>query len=153
MPVRAAGLTAARVKTAPPGRYGDGDGLYLFVRAPESAYWCSGSRALARCGRWASAGRGGATRWLSSRLATRRRLLSKQVRAGLDPLAEREAAAAVQQTDAAETARKAVIFQEVAEDYLTANGAGWRNPKHRAQWGSSLATYAHPSLGHLPSGT
>lgn len=36
---RAAGLTAAKVKTAKPGRYGDGGGLYLLVRSAELKFW------------------------------------------------------------------------------------------------------------------
>jgi hypothetical protein len=39
MPRKAAGLTAAKVRTAAPGRYGDGDGLYLFVRSAEARFW------------------------------------------------------------------------------------------------------------------
>ena len=39
MPRRAAGLTAAKVRTAKPGRYGDGGGLYLLVRSPEARFW------------------------------------------------------------------------------------------------------------------
>ena len=38
MPRRAAGLTAAKVRTAEPGRYGDGGGLYLLVRSPEARF-------------------------------------------------------------------------------------------------------------------
>ncbi len=38
MPVRAAGLTAAKVRTAEPGPYGDGDGLHLLVRSPATAF-------------------------------------------------------------------------------------------------------------------
>ena len=34
MPRKAAGSTAAKVRTAKPGRYGDGAGLYLLVRGP-----------------------------------------------------------------------------------------------------------------------
>ena len=150
MPVRAAGLTAAKVKTAPPGRYGDGDGLYLFVRAPEAAYWVF---RFTREGKMREMGLGRARGRNAVMLAEARDKaapLYKQVRAGLDPLAEREAAAAVIQADAAETARKAITFREVAEDYLAANGAGWRNPKHRAQWGSTLAAYAYPHLGAVP---
>jgi integrase len=30
------------------------------------------------------------------------------------------------------------------------NKAGWRNPKHRRQWESTLAAYAYPVLGGLP---
>ena len=36
---KAAGLTAAKVKTAKPGRYGDGGGLYLFVRSETARFW------------------------------------------------------------------------------------------------------------------
>ncbi len=39
---------------------------------------------------------------------------------------------------------------EVAEDYIAAHAAGWANPKHRAQWGTTLATYAYPLIGNLP---
>ena len=39
MPVRATPLTAAKVKVASPGRYGDGDGLYLLVRENGLAFW------------------------------------------------------------------------------------------------------------------
>ena len=35
----AQGLTAAKVRMAALGRYGDGDGLYLLVRHPEAAFW------------------------------------------------------------------------------------------------------------------
>jgi hypothetical protein len=36
---KAAGLTAAKVRTAKPGRYGDGNGLYLFVRSVDARFW------------------------------------------------------------------------------------------------------------------
>ena len=35
---------------------------------------------------------------------------------------------------------------------MGAHDAGWRNPKHRAQWRSTLATYAFPHFGDLPAG-
>jgi hypothetical protein len=38
MPRKAAGLTAAKVRTAKPGRHGDGGGLYLLVRGPEARF-------------------------------------------------------------------------------------------------------------------
>src|SRR5947199_160160 len=31
-------------------------------------------------------------------------------------------------------------------------GPGWSNPKHAAQWTSTLEAYAHPVLGKLPVG-
>jgi integrase len=33
---------------------------------------------------------------------------------------------------------------------MAAHRAGWRNPKHAAQWKATLATYASPVLGKLP---
>jgi len=40
-------------------------------------------------------------------------------------------------------------FAEVAEAYVAAHEAGWKNPKHRQQWRNTLATYAFPVLGRL----
>jgi integrase len=59
--------------------------------------------------------------------------------AGIDPLAERRAAKA-----------KLVTFADCAERYIAAHQAGWKNDKHRAQWGSTLATYVNPVIGQLP---
>ena len=39
MPRRAKGLSAAKVSKAKPGRYGDGNGLYLLVRGPAAKFW------------------------------------------------------------------------------------------------------------------
>ena len=41
-------------------------------------------------------------------------------------------------------------FHQVAELYLGAHAATWRNAKHRAQWSATLDTYAGPVLGDLP---
>lgn len=51
-----------------------------------------------------------------------------------------------------EAARKrargqAVTFDKAVEAYLAANRAAWSNPKHAAQWESTLATYASPLIG------
>ena len=37
----------------------------------------------------------------------------------------------------------------VAEEFIARKEAGWRNPKHRQQWRSTLATYACPIIGDL----
>ncbi len=41
-------------------------------------------------------------------------------------------------------------FREAAEALIAAKGDAWRNAKHRAQWRSTLATYAFPVLGEVP---
>jgi integrase len=70
--------------------------------------------------------------------------LLRQVKAGTDPLADREAARA--------KAATVMTFQDVAGMYIRAHEAGWRNDKHKAQWTSTLTSYVHPVLGALPVG-
>ena len=41
-------------------------------------------------------------------------------------------------------------FAEAAAKNVTAHEASWRNAKHASQWGSTLATYAYPTIGNLP---
>src|SRR5262249_22092355 len=41
-------------------------------------------------------------------------------------------------------------FQQLAEAYLADHEKSWSNPVHRAQWRSTLETYAYPVLGALP---
>jgi integrase len=71
-------------------------------------------------------------------LALRHRIALSE---GRDPLEERR------------TARPAkeglLTFRQVADLYIGAHEAGWRNPKHRTQWASTLETYAHPVLGDV----
>jgi integrase len=65
---------------------------------------------------------------------------------GKDPLAEKRAQRARQRLDAA----TAMTFKDCAENYIAAHRAGWRNPKHAAQWPATLSTYVHPIIGGLP---
>jgi integrase len=43
-----------------------------------------------------------------------------------------------------------ITFRQCAERYVEAHRAGWSNPKHAAQWQSTLATYAEPVIGDMP---
>ena len=65
--------------------------------------------------------------------------------AGIDPVEERLAA----RSAFAASRASAISFQEAAEKFIAANEAGWSNPKHRAQWTSTLTTYAYPTIGKL----
>lgn len=44
---------------------------------------------------------------------------------------------------------KAVTFKQAAVAMLAAKRVQWSNPKHAAQWASTLETYAYPKLGEL----
>lgn len=123
------------------GNLHDGGGLYLRVRADGSKSWAF---------RYTMAGR---KHWMSlgplrdvslSEAREQARQLRNQVRDGYDPLAMRRE----RQTLAAETTGR--TFDAVAALYLDAHASKWKNPKHRAQWASTLATYASPIIGKRP---
>ena len=65
----------------------------------------------------------------------------RQLYAGIDPLQSRAKVRAA--------AAKTITFDDAVGRYLEAHSAGWRNPKHRQQWGNTLATYAAPVIGKL----
>jgi hypothetical protein len=44
----------------------------------------------------------------------------------------------------------ALTFKAVAETYLALHSGSWKNPKHRAQWPSTLEAYVYPKIGNLP---
>ncbi|HTR16988.1 MAG TPA: Arm DNA-binding domain-containing protein, partial [Acetobacteraceae bacterium] len=153
MPKRAAGLTAAKVRTAKPGRYVDGDGLMLFVRSPEAKFWLlryshGGKRREAGLGR---AGEGPNDVTLAEarqKAAEMRRLL----KAGIDPLEHREAESVRQKAAAQAAAAQAMTFRAVTGLYIGAHEAGWRNEKHKDQWRNTLDAYAFPHFGDMPVG-
>jgi integrase len=65
---------------------------------------------------------------------------------GADPIATRKASRMAAGLDAA----KAMTFRQCAEAYIASHQAGWRNPKHRAQWPATLSAYVFPIFGELP---
>jgi integrase len=44
---------------------------------------------------------------------------------------------------------KAVTFKDVAEAYLDLHLDSFKNEKHKAQWRSTLASYAYPKIGNM----
>jgi integrase len=74
------------------------------------------------------------------------RELRKQVLDGEDPIAARNTRRQIATVEAA----TGMTFQACAEGYIAAHQAGWKNPKHAAQWPSTLATYVYPTFGTLP---
>lgn len=68
--------------------------------------------------------------------------LAAQVRAGIDPVAERQAAKV-----ALESQGGALTFEKAARLVHGELLPGWKNAKHAAQWISTLETYVFPSMG------
>lgn len=71
------------------------------------------------------------------------RELRKQIRNGIDPLAEKHARKAVQEA----LSRKQKTFRECAEAVIEIKNSELKNKKHVAQWRSTLETYAYPFIG------
>ncbi len=134
-------LTALKVRHATePGRYGDGDGLYLRVRENGSRAW------LLRCkapgGKTYDLGLGSVVNVTLAEARAAAAAARGSIRAGVDPTAAPAVPPSI-----VEPPR---TFRDVAEDYVTAQEAGWKNPVHRAQWRSTLNAYAYPRLGDMP---
>ena len=113
-------ISAARLRTLTrPGAYGDGNGLYLQVRGPEKRSWLfryklRGRAHLMGLGALADVS---LTEAREAAAAARKLLLK-----GIDPIAAKRA-------KRAEEAAKARLntFQEVAQAYIAAHEAGWKN--------------------------
>lgn len=132
-------------KASEPGYYGDGGGLLLQVSKSGAKSWVfrfkSPLTAKAR-----EMGLGSLATYSLAEARQRARESRQIVDAGRDPIAEREAERQRNRLEAA----MAMTFDQCAAAYIEAHRAGWKNPKHAAQWASTLETYASPVIGSLP---
>ncbi|WP_298284346.1 site-specific integrase [Acidocella sp.] len=128
-------LSATSVKAAKePGRYGDGDGLYLVISPRGGKSWVC---RVQKDGKRRDVGLGSAKKVPLALARDRATKVRMQVEVGIDPVAERRKEAGIP------------TFKEAAARVFTEHKASWRNQKHRAQWLSTLETYAFPTLGNL----
>lgn len=143
-------LTPLAVKNAKPGRHADGGGLHLLVKETGARSWVY--RFMLR-GKSRDIGLGPAAGSDAISLSDARDFASAlrlKVKAGIDPIEERqrEKAEAIAADQAALIA--GITFKSAAETYIAANEGSWRNAKHRQQWRNTLATYVYPVIGELP---
>ena len=125
-------LSAAFVRTAAPGRYCDGQGLYLFVQPSGTRSWV---QRIAIRGRRAEIGLG-STALVPLAEARAKALANRKIaREGGDPLAEKRRAATTP------------TFAAAAATVLAQKQAGWSNSRHESTWIRSLETYAFPRIG------
>ena len=128
-------LSAAFVRTAPPGRHVDGNGLCLFVQPSGTRSWVQ--RLVIR-GRRRELGLGAAA--LVSLAEARELALAnrKLARSGGDPLADKRRVQGVP------------TFAEAARRVVEQKQAGWRGRWHTQNWVRSLERYAFPRIGERP---
>ena len=128
-------LNFARIKALrEPGRYGDGDGLYLRIARGGSKQWVQ--RVTIR-GRRRDIGLGGFP--VVSLARARERAFANRVAIseGRDPLAEKGRASAP-------------TFREAAGKTFDANRGRWRSQKTAATWTQQLERHAFKVIGDLP---
>ena len=128
-------LSAAFVRSAPPGRHADGNGLYLFVQPTGTRSWVQ--RIVVR-GRRRELGLGAAA--LVSLAEARELALAnrKLARSGGDPLSEKRRAEGVP------------TFAEAAGRVLEQKRGGWRGKWHAQNWWNSMERYAFSRIGRRP---
>ena len=126
-------LTPALVrKASKPGRYYDGNGLFLKIDPSGAKRW--GQRLVIH-GRQRTLGLGGCA--LVSLAEAREAALEnrKIARAGGDPLAQRRRTTDIPTVEVA------------AATVIDLHRHGWKNEKHASQWQSTLRAYVFPRLG------
>lgn len=142
-------LTPLAVKNAKPGRHADGGGLHLLVKDSGARSWVY---RFMLGGKSRDVGLGAAGVGGISLAAARdaRDALRIKVKAGTDPLEERQRRAADAIAEAQMAKVAGITFRSVSEVYMESNWDSWRNEKHRQQWKSTMATYVYPVIGDLP---
>ena len=123
------------MRSAGPGRYCDGQGLYLYVQSSGARSWV---QRLVIHGRRHDIGLGSAQ--LVPLAEAREKALSnrKFARLGGDPLAEKRRMEAMP------------TFADAARRVLEQKRAGWREGRHAQSWWTSLERYAFPRIGARP---
>ena len=127
-------LTAAKTKSlSKPGRYGDGDGLYLRIAPGGSKQWVlrivvSGKRRDVGLGPYPAI----------SLAQARHKAASYRVAVmdGRDPLAEKRKA-------------ETPTFRQAMEEVFKLNQPRWKNAKHTISWRQTLEKDAMPIIGEM----
>ena len=128
-------LSAAFVRSAPPGRHADGNGLYLFVQPSGTRSWVQ--RLVVR-GRRRELGLG-AVALVPLAEAREQALANRRLaRSGGDPLTEKR------------RLQQMPTFADAARQVLEQKQAGWRGRWHAQNWIRSLERYVFPRIGRRP---
>src|SRR4051794_1178563 len=128
----AGNLTARKVQTAKAGKYSDGANLYLIVSLSGSRKWVL--RFTWR-GKAKEMGLGSATTVDLADTREKAAAARRKIARGVNPIEDRKRDNGIP------------TFGEMADNVRESLSAGFRNEKHKAQWKSTLKTYAAPLRG------
>jgi integrase len=131
------------IRAGEPGKHYDGRGLRLEIKGPSSASWVTRYQID---GVTRYMGLGSAFDFTLAEARERNRKLARQkIADGTDPVRARRA----ERTAKLAANAKTMTFAEACRRFLEQHSAKWESAKHRAQWQSTLTTYAMPILGAL----
>lgn len=121
-------LTTLKIKSlTQPGRYSDGNGLYIQISANGGRRWIY---RFTLNGRKREMGLGAVSNTPLAEARKRRDAARILVADGVDPIAARERDLAIP------------TFGEAAQKFIEANKKGWSNSKHQSQWHNTLQQHA-----------
>ena len=127
-------LSAAKIRALKePGRYSDGDGLILTLKAPKVGNWTL--RATIN-GRRRDIGLGALSLVTLAEAREAAFEMRRDISRGLDPILERK--------------RKQLViptFEEAARSVFEEQREGWKNAKHIWQWMATLERHVFPVIG------
>lgn len=133
-------LTFAEIKHAKPGFHADGSGLYLRVDPTGAKRWV---QRIVIDGKRRDIAMGG----VGQDIAKVRALAEENqsiARKGRDPIAERRKREAAERIE-----NEAHTFEQVARLLHTRDLPTWKNPKHAAQWLSTMEKYVFDKFGAI----
>jgi len=133
----------AVTRASEPGYYNDGAGLYLQVSKVGTKSWIFRFRTG---GKQREMGLGALHTVSLAQAREKAKACRASLLDGVDPLEARNAV----KLEAALDRAKTVTFDHCAKQYIAAHRGSWKNAKHAAQWESTIATYASPTIGELP---
>lgn len=126
-------LSARKVDTATPGRHGDGQGLFLYVKPSGSRSWVLRYQVQ---GRRRDLGLGAYPDVSLAMARDRAAEARRRIAVGEDPITKKR-----------QVTNK--TFREAALELIESKRPGWKSAKHAAQWTATLEAYVFPKLGAL----
>jgi len=125
-----------------PGRYADGNGLYLQVGKSGAKSWIF---RYMLDGKSREMGLGSIRMETLSQARDKAKQCKKLLRCGTDPIRDRQERVAVEKADNKEM----LSFQKCTEGYLNVHSSSWRSARHAEIWHSSIKRFAYPIIGPI----